>query len=441
MNLKDYEYYKTSDGSIYNGDALSSLRLLPDESIHCCVTSPPYWGLRDYGIEGQLGLEKTPEEYIKKMVNIFREVRRVIRKDGTLWLNLGDSYFRSLKGSGGTGDLSQKQNSNLGANFAVGGKRVEWEKHPTLKPKDLCGIPWRTALALQADGWWLRSDIIWHKPNPMPESVTDRPTKAHEYIFLLTKSPKYFYDVEAVKEDNQDSYNAKRGAIKHRFKTQSAINTQTVNKEKMTKYATQGRNKRTVWTVEEKERFADDLCNEFRAYGIDEDIIQQCLLNALVIQPSFKSGVWTIPTHPFPAAHFATFPPALVEPCILAGTSEKGCCAECGSPWERVVERIAKNHISRQDRQIATGGVITGGVGKNFPEVKSKTTGWQPTCSCNADTKPCIVLDPFGGAMTTAIVAHRLGRKFIMIELSKKYIDEIGIPRIEKQTKQLKLFN
>ena len=165
---------------IREGDCRELLREMPDRSVRCCVTSPPYWGLRDYGHDGQLGLERTPGEYVERMVEVFREVRRVLADDGTLWLNLGDSYTSTTKGSGGP---SAKQVSNAGS-FHNGSQRLI----PDTKPKDLVGIPWRVAFALQADGWWLRSDIIWAKPNPMPESVTDRPTKAHEYLFLLSKS-------------------------------------------------------------------------------------------------------------------------------------------------------------------------------------------------------------------------------------------------------------
>jgi DNA modification methylase len=178
------------DASLYQGDCVSTLCNLPDESVHCCVTSPPYFGLRDYGVDGQIGLEQTPEHFVERLVEVFREVRRVLRDDGTLWLNLGDSYAanRSYQVSPTKWD---------GLDF---GKSNASKVPDGLKPKDLIGIPWRVAFALQADGWYLRQDIIWHKPNPMPESVKDRCTKAHEYIFLLSKSPKYFYDSEAVKE-------------------------------------------------------------------------------------------------------------------------------------------------------------------------------------------------------------------------------------------------
>ena len=173
------------------GDSLAVLRTIPDESVHCCVTSPPYWGLRDYGVPGQLGLERTPEEYVAKMVEVIREVRRVLRKDGTLWLNLGDSYWGSGCGPSGNFGVPDETRAN-------NSKGKKYPPNDTIKPKDLVGIPWRVAFALQADGWWLRQDIIWAKPNPMPESVTDRCTKSHEYIFLLSKSAKYYYDSEAV---------------------------------------------------------------------------------------------------------------------------------------------------------------------------------------------------------------------------------------------------
>jgi DNA modification methylase len=254
------------------------LKTLPDESVHCCVTSPPYWGLRDYGVDGQLGLEKTPEEYTEKMTAVFREVRRVLRPEGTLWLNLGDSYAGS--GMGGANypeSASEKQLSNTGSTTCKGrGGYVA----PGLKPKDLCGIPWRVAFALQADGWYLRQDIIWHKPNPMPESVTDRCTKAHEYIFLMSKSQRYYYDAEAVKEPFADERmgNPKGGG---QYSVGSGRNDN-------------GALKTGKWNEDGK------------ATG------RNC------------RSVWTVATHPYKEAHFATFPPDLIEPCILAGCPEGG---------------------------------------------------------------------------------------------------------------------
>jgi DNA modification methylase len=250
--------------SVINGDALTELRKLPAESVQCCVTSPPYWGLRDYGIDGQLGLEKTPEEYVTKIVEIFREVSRVLRDDGTLWLNLGDSYA-------GCGGFSPNTPSNLNGskqNTSVGSIKGTIKPRGLLKPKDLVGIPWRVAFALQADGWYLRSDIIWHKPAPMPESVTDRPTNSHEYIFLLSKSQRYYYDAEAIR----DKAVVEGGRIcgpKNDASRNDASTTGSIRGDG------QFRNKRTVWTIA---------------------------------------------THPYKEAHFATFPEKLPKLCILAGS-------------------------------------------------------------------------------------------------------------------------
>src|SRR3972149_8974337 len=278
---------------------------LADETVQCVVTSPPYWNLRDYGIDGQLGNEPTPEEYTANLVTVFREVWRVLRPDGVLFLNLGDSYA----GSGGVGN--QRDDANKGnmphfksqSSAIVTRKSLRPDKADVctegthsvlgLKPKDLIGVPWRVAFALQADGWYLRSDIIWHKPNPMPESVRDRPTKSHEYLFLLSKSQRYYYDQEAVREPyiNPD-INATDSAICGFRETPPEEGQHSaLGKPRKTFYQNIGRNRRTVWTI---------------------------------------------PTSPYSGAHFATFPPALVEPCILAGTSERGCCPTCGKPWERV---------------------------------------------------------------------------------------------------------
>lgn len=251
------------------GDVREKLKELDDNSIQCVVTSPPYWGLRDYGSEGQLGLEQSPDEYVLNMVNVFREVRRVLKEDGTLWLNLGDSYAGS--GKGPAGNLGKKNNE----------RHLE-HKHSAivpkgLKPKDLVGIPWRIAFALQADGWYLRQDIIWAKPNVMPESVTDRCTKAHEYLFLLTKSRKYYYDNIAIKEPVLD-VSLKRAESGWKTNRPSAKAGKTgINTEKMgTRFVNpEGRNKRSVWFI---------------------------------------------PTASFRGAHFAVMPERLVEPCILAGS-------------------------------------------------------------------------------------------------------------------------
>jgi len=258
--------------TLHQGDARDVLLTLADESVQTVVTSPPYWGLRDYGVDGQIGLEPTPELYVENMVSIFRDVRRVLRSDGTLWLNMGDSYAGSGAGGGGN-----RKGNEHGQHNAVA-KKGRPSALPTHKPKDLVGIPWRVAFALQADGWYLRCDIIWSKPNPMPESVTDRPTKAHEYIFLLTKSARYYYDAEAISEPanihiGQVLANRESGTGKARGMYGQA------DRQGNFKPAPSGRNKRSVWEI---------------------------------------------PTQPYSEAHFATFPEALVRPCILAGTSEAG---------------------------------------------------------------------------------------------------------------------
>ncbi len=249
------------------GDCRDLLKTLPSGSVHCCVTSPPYFGLRDYGVAGQIGLEQTPDEYVAEMVTVFREVRRVLRDDGTLWLNLGDSYAgSSIAGAprvgivpGEGGKLQGRNRNGLGA--------IDGLKH-----KDLIGIPWRVAFALQADGWYLRQDIIWHKPNPMPESVTDRCTKAHEYVFLLSKSARYYYDHEAIKEP----------AIAPGVRVATPYTANAVGSTSTTPYNGNQKDTRN------------------------------------------KRSVWTVNTQPYSGAHFATFPQKLIEPCILAGCPAGG---------------------------------------------------------------------------------------------------------------------
>lgn len=307
---------------IYQGNALEILKTFPDESVHCCVTSPPYWGLRDYGVEGQLGLESTPEEYVTKMVEVFREVKRVLKKEGTLWLNLGDSYAGSGKGAWG--------NKGVQKEIYVPDKdspQCKLKKVPQgLKPKDLVGIPWMVAFALRADGWYLRQDIIWHKPNAMPESVKDRCTKAHEYIFLLSKSKKYYYDADAIREP-LSVHRAKQAGQK------VEPGNDIVGRREQIEHARQ------------------------RGSGGHFDG-HKWFMNPLGRN---KRSVWTITTKPFKGAHFAVFPEDLIEPCILAGCPEGG-----------------------------------------------------------------IVLDPFMGSGTTAVVALKHNRNYIGIELNPEYIKIAG---------------
>lgn len=313
---------------IINSDAIAALSGLPDCSVNCCVTSPPYYGLRDYGMDGQIGLEATSDEFVARLVEVFREVRRVLTPDGTCWVNLGDSYCSTDKWGGGKSGNSGKHTKN-GDDVPSWAYRERKPKIDGIKPKDLIGIPWRVAFALQADGWYLRQDIIWAKPNPMPESVTDRCTKAHEYVFLLTKSAKYFYDHEAVRE----------GAVK--------VGTPA--------HLAGGRGERAgtregLRGKQDKQRGHARRHDGFNGCwdGMTKDEQQALGRN--------KRSVWSVATQPFSEAHFATFPPALIEPMIKAGCPVGG-----------------------------------------------------------------VVLDPFGGAGTTGLVADRLQRNAILIELNPEY--------------------
>jgi DNA modification methylase len=313
-----------------------------------------------------MGLESTPEEYVAKMVEVFREVKRVLRDDGTLWLNLGDSY------------ASKAQTDNFSDPKAP--RRAPGDRCRTdcIKPKNLVGIPWRIAFALQADGWYLRSDIIWSKPNPMPESVTDRPTKAHEYIFLLSKSERYYYDAEAIKEEVKWERWGKQTCIKD-YRGIKPVDIKSLEDRRE-----QGKNKRTVWNIS---------------------------------------------TKPFSEAHFATFPPEIPETCIKAGTSEKGCCPKCGSPWKRITELTG--HINKREPAHAPNNCPTKTDSTGWAPTTRTTDKWQPTCSCDIDeTIPCTVLEPFAGSGTTLWVAEQLGVDSIGIELSLNYCEDIIRPRM-----------
>lgn len=294
--------------AIHCGDCRDVLGALPSGSVHCCITSPPYFGLRDYGVAGQIGLEPTPDDFVAEMMAVFREVRRVLRDDGTLWLNLGDSYASTVKGSGGAGKSRLGPNRDL---QNIGHQKFEPRRFDMqgLKPKDLIGIPWRVAFALQADGWYLRSDIIWAKPNTMPESVTDRPTSAHEHVFLFSKAPKYFYDHKAIMEPvavlgwndgtrvyggkNKTGDDAQHGRITTARTTGRVAGPRVSEDRKDLAGATYDRHRSSIPGGQSLQADPNGLRN--------------------------ARNVWTIPTHPYPEAHFATMAPALAERCILAG--------------------------------------------------------------------------------------------------------------------------
>ncbi|RXT72292.1 site-specific DNA-methyltransferase [Pseudomonas syringae] len=372
------------------GDCIDMMRTLPDESVHTCVTSPPYYGLRDYGVEGQIGLEETPAEFIARLVEVFREVRRVLRADGTIWVNMGDSYATGGRGGGGSYMAERGDAAWKGKGSATG-----WRSAPAgFKHKDLMGMPWRLAFALQDDGWYLRQDIIWHKPNPMPESTRDRCTKAHEYLFLLSKSRRYHYDSDAIREPanltGKGNANGYRGGAyvngstfdnAEGGKRTSSGNTTPNNGVGWghgTDKASRNRPRVTVPTgwdtstgegghgafhkdgAERKRRDSFKREDSKREQAIpgqskgthrpdrDESTHDTATRN--------KRSVWTVATHAFKEAHFATFPPDLIRPCILAGAPRGG-----------------------------------------------------------------VVLDPFGGAGTTSLVSMQEGRRSIICELNPEY--------------------
>jgi DNA modification methylase len=611
---------------LFTGDCRTVLATLPDASVQCCVTSPPYFGLRDYGtasweggdagcdhlmpveataggrvgdngrdraasggtfhggpseqkrhhyrercpcgatrIDQQIGLEPTVAAYVAELVAVFRDVRRILRDDGVLFLNLGDSYATSPTGSYGTksalngAQTSEKYKQTIREVYT---KKADTVKSSGLKPKDLIGVPWRVAFALQADGWYLRSDIIWSKLNPMPESVRDRPTKSHEMIFLLTKSPRYFWDAEAVREgvgesaivvasDLQDErlilgqdFGSEEAAAQRAhvpvsplhhdrhilqvgIRLASAILDRSQGKDEFGLSALdaevwqeRGGNGTSAGSVgvpvmrratAQATRFADgDISPKEFLREIDrlcvalpdgDDLKELCIVAGLAATPAIElinadgngtvrvndaseigqlqlihnekytsqdtrssekriktkvpggwdtapgshntihrtgrteaeyvetelrggrniRSVWTIATAPFAEAHFATFPPALAERCIKAGTSEKGCCGACGAPLVRVTE----NESTTRQTFAGSNGQQEHppGVSHTLVPIRRETTGWQPSCTCGADVKPCVVLDCFGGAGTVSLVSERLGRDSIYIDLSPTYAE------------------
>jgi DNA modification methylase len=409
--------YQDAGVSVYLGDASEVMAELPAESVDCVITSPPYWGLRDFGVAptmwggsahcshqwsalqrgrrkdllssdltaraarvgitdqqdaaatnggrfcqlcgawlGSLGLEPSPQLFVAHLVDLFGGVRRLLKPTGVLWLNLGDTFYHAGKVRGPIA----KQG---------------------LKPKDLIGVPWRVALALQADGWFLRSDVIWHKPNPVPEPAIDRPVRAHEFLFLLSKQAHYFYDAEAVREP-------------------ALIRPSNVASPTL---ATHGG---------KYERLRDPMVRGAAGYA---------RRRAPQSRDRNRHSVWTVPTEPFRGSHTATFPTRLVEPCIRAGTSAAGCCSSCGRPFERVLEITYQPLSGRRESRK--------GPGVFEIEMRqlrvARTTGWRPTCGCGASAAPAVVLDPFAGTGTALAVARRLGRVAVGVELNPAYLELI----------------
>lgn len=386
---------------IRRGDALTVLRTLPNEIAQTCVTSPPYWALRSYLPDDhpdkplEIGAEPSPDEWVDRLVAVFAEVRRVLRDDGTLWLNVGDVYAAHPAGNCRPDHSGQHLLTHRGLQGRTKAAGRTRKLVPAgFKPKDLIGLPWMLAFALRADGWYLRSEIIWHKPNCLPESITDRPARSHETVFLLAKSRHYFYDQDAIREP--DCGMASGNGFKGR----------------------QGGSERTPQSggVGSASRF-------FPGRGAN------------------RRTVWSISPQPFGGAHFATFPPALVEPCILAGTSENGACATCGGPFARVIEKGEPDEQARRAcgadasggyNGTSTKGHDAAGV-QDASAVKARilagmlyrrTVGWEPSCECYdaGPPVPQLVLDPFAGAGTTGLVARRLGRRFLGIDLHPDYV-------------------
>jgi len=377
----------TQPHRVLQGDALDRLQDLPANSVQTCITSPPYWGMRDYDVEGQLGLEESLQEHIDALVDVFDEVSRVLRPDGTLWLNYGDGYAGSWGAQGSPENYGDDEHEHRPAKNPA--------RHPpgNLQPKSLMGMPWRVAFAMQDAGWILRSEIIWHKKNPMPESVTDRPTNAHEYVFLFTQDQDYFYDDHAIREPASENTNARGSG---RAQKEAAEDTD----------------------VKAKASFYEATAEPLLTRN--------------------KRSVWSLTTEPYSEAHFATFPTKLVEPMVKAGTSEEGCCSECGAP----IKRVLSERETRGDYTLDHGDRLTRGRnsndglnGREFYEkiCPRETLGWDPTCDCRAMQRAsCTVLDPFAGSGTTGRVAKDLGRHSVGIELNRDYValaqKRIGIP-------------
>lgn len=417
---------------IFNHDGKKAPWPVSEASVDCIVTSPPYWGLRDYGtatwvggsencdhveksivIRGkpslvfhgstaapptiqfrgtcgkcgarqtdeQIGQEETPELYVENICLVMDECWRILKPGGTLWLNLGDTYWGGKGQSGGTAPDKLRGGTQYQSNLK-GACRPQDRRHADIKPKDLVGIPWMVAFALRARGWYLRSEIIWNKPNPMPESVTDRPTRSHEQIFLLTKRKDYYYDAEAIK-------------------TQAAGG---------------------------REKFSGGKYGK----GLDQSRNDTKSVNEEIAQTRNKRDVWTVTTQPYSEAHFATFPPELIRPCIKAGTSAKGNCGACGEPWERITEskRIRRDELPRNDPRFRPNqykgeyDTINGKGDAGYNE--TVTIGWRPTCTCGTtETVRPIVFDPFAGAGTTMLVAQEENCDWSGLELNPDYIQLI----------------
>lgn len=401
--------------TLMRGDCLSVLRTLRDESVHCVATSPPYWGLRSYLQDGdplkasEIGLEKDLATHITTLVEVFREVRRVLRKDGVCYVNYGDAY---ATGTAGARKPTQTGKHGYWENPAIT-HRING-KSEGLKPKDRMMLPARLAIALCDDGWWLRDEIIYAKANPMPTSVHDRTTPAHEMVYMFSKSARYFYDSFAIREPASSNTHARTGKIKAPDGWDTGEGAHgTIHRNGREKGKTVNLPGVTPKSAPEDDRFVRAKESWHAS-------------TTSVLATRNKRSVWSIATEPSTddSKHYAAYPTALVLPMIKAGTSEKGCCARCGAPWRRETSTSYNNPGNRTtngprslDRRHETAGFA------QRLEKQTTTTGWSPGCACDAPMVPCTVLDPFVGSGTTALVADRLGRHCIGIELSDEYAD------------------
>lgn len=367
------------------GDCRTALEQLPAGSVHCVVTSPPYYAQRDYGHPDQIGLESTPDLYVAAIVECMASVHRVLADDGTVWLNVADTYAGDRGAAWGPSPMTTESRRRDNTKVPRRDVRVAG-----IRPKNLLLIPARLAIALQEWGWWVRQDIVWSKPNPMPESCGDRCTKAHEYVWLLSKSERYFFDWAAIAEPA-----VKAGQVLHRSGTGA------------------------------KAREGANATNDSRT--------RTGLANWDQPVPDMRRArsVWTIPTFPSPLPHFAMMAPALAERCIAAGTSQSGHCPACGARWARQTELVVE--AKHEDGETATayaGGSTAGRLAKLRQAASAQgreytatrvTTGWVASCGCGLPPVPDVVLDPFGGAGTTGLVADRMGRDAILVELNPAY--------------------
>ncbi len=394
---------------LHLGDVRKVLKDVPPSSVHTVVFSPPYLGLRDYGADGQIGLESDWKEHLEVMVGVCEQLRTVLRDDGTMWINYGDMYAQSGRPATpeeiATDRSRAARNGHYtGAFTGYGGwNRAAGTVGNGLKSKDLVGMPWRLALCLQEAGWWLRSDCIWAKANPMPSSVTDRPTLSHEYVFLLTKSSRYYYDREAV-----------RVPLITQERRTERIQYQGKSKKTST-FIPPNPDGRNLWTVQ------TDLSGD-----VDKELLWQAFQWAQLHFGGDVGTVWEFACQAYREAHFATFPEKLPQTCIRAGTSEHGACAACQKPWIRLVEptpeyaqKLGKDwtNNSPDRKHVNRNGTVVARCQPTYV-----TTGWKAGCKCGTEERvPCIVLDPFAGSGTTGVVALREGRTFWGIELNPDY--------------------